>query len=159
MQFHFVCDKLDLSILDVLLCLTLACETFVIIAEEDFFITCKGTSVFVLPRIAWGLIWSYEGMGPLRTFGSAPLTEDPKREQVIIGLQTGSGANLSFYILGENDSTISTIFDQMDLSLQDSMIEIDGKEIVITSYMDGFEHETSRFKIDNMGNIIEGHLE
>jgi len=35
------------------------CETFVSISEEGFPIMFIGSAYSVLPRIAWGLIWSY----------------------------------------------------------------------------------------------------
>jgi hypothetical protein len=37
----------------------LACETYISISEEDFYIIIIATATSVLPRIAWGLIWSY----------------------------------------------------------------------------------------------------
>ena len=35
------------------------CETFVSIPEEGSYIIFIGSAYSVLPRIAWGLIWSY----------------------------------------------------------------------------------------------------
>ena len=37
----------------------LACETYITLSEEDLYIITIATATSVLPRIAWGLIWSY----------------------------------------------------------------------------------------------------
>lgn len=90
---------------------------------------------------------SYDGLERLRTFDAAPLINGSEKEQVIIGLQTGSGANLSYYILGTKNNKLTKILDTMDNSLTESFVEIDGNEIVITT--DGIE--TYRFTIDHNG--------
>lgn len=92
---------------------------------------------------------SYDGMENLAVFGSAPLMEDTKKEQAIIGLQTGSAANFSFYVLGMKGNKLHKLIDQMDVPLYEGYAEIDGKEVVVTSK----QNEIFRFSFDKFGKV------
>jgi hypothetical protein len=101
--------------------LTLACETFVIITEEDFYVMFIGSPYSGLPRIAWGLIWSYllmnrgakKAPGGLTLLNSSfkPISS-PKELPGIVVLDfylKESGRWLLFTVSSDNNNPVSKL--------------------------------------------------
>ncbi len=57
---------------------------------------------------------NYGGMEKLNFLEMANMLDDKKKEQVVIGLNSGSGAFLSFYVLGETESGIGEVLTKWD---------------------------------------------
>ena len=71
----------------------MACETFIILSEEDFFIIGIATATSALPRLAWGLMSSYESKPKATAPGKASGTK------IHPGNNVGRGSNDNLFAL------------------------------------------------------------
>jgi Na+-transporting methylmalonyl-CoA/oxaloacetate decarboxylase gamma subunit len=76
---------------------------------------------------------SFDGLERLQIFESGPLKENTTSEQAIIGLVSGSGGFLNFYIIGGHEEKIVPFADKMSLNAPEGNVVVEGTDIIIES--------------------------
>lgn len=76
---------------------------------------------------------SYDGTDRLHILDKGPLDEKNELEHAVIGLNSGSGGYLNFFILGQNGGEIVKVLDKMALNAYQGHVYIEEKEVVIES--------------------------
>ncbi|MBF0705428.1 hypothetical protein IQ283_02330 [Alkalihalobacillus hwajinpoensis] len=76
---------------------------------------------------------NYGGVESLNILETANMLDDQKKEQVVIGFNSGSGAFLSFYVLCEVDSGIEKVLSKFDGDYSQGSIAVKGGALIVMS--------------------------